>query len=132
MQSLREHGIILRTIIELGGARLEKYDRELYRIKSDFYKTLANPTRQMIITELHSGEKTASEISSGIELIPSVTSHHLGILRSKGIVEVRYEGTEAYYMLVNPKFYEAFHTINEILLSQLVKNREFANETFLK
>ena len=106
---------------------MAKYDHELYRIKAEFCKTLADPTRQMMISELRSGEKTVGEIAEAIEIIQSMASHHLAILRARGVVKTRREGANVYYSLVNPKIVEACDMVHDILLSQMAKNRDFAN-----
>ncbi len=106
---------------------MSKYDYELYRIKADFCKTLADPTRQMMIAELRTGEKTVGEIAEALEIVQSMASHHLAILRSRGIVKTRRDGANVYYSLVNPKIVEACDMVHDILLSQMAKNREFAD-----
>ena len=106
---------------------MSKYDRELYRIKADLCKTLADPNRQMIIVELRSGEKTVGELSEAIEISQPATSRHLAILRDGGVVKARREGTNVYYTLVTPKIAEACDMVHDILLSQLEKNRQLAN-----
>jgi DNA-binding transcriptional ArsR family regulator len=106
---------------------MAKYDQELYRVKAEFCKTLADPTRQMMIAELRSGEKTVGEIAEAIEIIQSMASHHLAILRARGVVKTRREGANVYYSLVNPKIAEACDMVHDILLSQMAKNRDFAN-----
>lgn len=106
---------------------MAKYDYELYRIKADFCKTLADPTRQMMIAELRSGEKTVGEIAEALEVVQSMASHHLAILRSRGVVKARRDGANIYYSLANPKIVEACDMVHEILLSQMAKNREFAD-----
>jgi ArsR family transcriptional regulator len=104
-----------------------KYDHELYRIKADFCKTLADPTRQMMIAELRSGEKTVGEIAEALEIIQSMASHHLAILRGKGVVEARRDGVSIYYRLVNPKIGEACDMVHDILMNQMAKSKEFAD-----
>jgi DNA-binding transcriptional ArsR family regulator len=104
-----------------------KYDPELYRIKADFCKTLADPTRQMMIAELRSGEKTVGQIAESLEIIQSATSHHLAILRSKGVVQARRDGANVYYSLVNPEIGEACDMVHEILMKQLAQNKAFAD-----
>ena len=106
---------------------MTKYDHELYRIKADFCKTLADPTRQMMIAELRSGEKTVGEIAAALEIVQSMASHHLGILRGKGVVESRREGPNVYYSLVNLKIAEACDMVHDILMNQMAKNKEFAD-----
>lgn len=106
---------------------MSKYDHELYRIKADFCKTLADPTRQMMIAELRSGEKTVGELAEAIEIIQPAASHHLAVLRSKGVVQARRVGPNVYYSLVNPQIAEACDMVHQILLHQMAKNRDLAN-----
>ncbi len=106
---------------------MSKYDHELYRIKADFCKTLADPTRQMMIAELRTGEKTVGELAEAIEIIQPAASHHLAVLRSKGVVQARRDGSNVYYNLINPKIAEACDMIHQILLTQMAKNRDLAN-----
>ncbi len=106
---------------------MPKYDPELYRIKADFCKTLADPKRQMMISELHSGEKTVGEIAEAIESTQPSASHHLSVLRARGVVKARRDGVNVYYSLVDTKIGEACEIVESILFSQLAKNRDFAN-----
>lgn len=106
---------------------MAKYDQELYRIKAEFCKILADPTRQMMIAELRTGEKTVGEIAEALGIVQSMTSHHLAILKSKGVVEAKREGANVYYSLINPKIAEACDMMHDILFSQMAKNRDFAN-----
>lgn len=111
---------------------MSKYDAELYRIKADFCKTLADPKRQMMITELCSGEKTVSEIAEAIEVSQPSVSHHLAVLRSRGVVKTRRDGVNVYYSLVDEKIGQACEIVQGILLNQLAKNRDFANRVMVK
>jgi DNA-binding transcriptional ArsR family regulator len=104
-----------------------KYDPELYRIKADFCKTLADPTRQMMIAELRSGEKTVGQIAEALEIIQSAASHHLAILRSKGVVRARRDGSNVYYSLVNPEIGEACDMVQDILMKQMARNKALAD-----
>jgi DNA-binding transcriptional ArsR family regulator len=106
---------------------MAKYDHELYRIKANFCKTLADPTRQMIIAELRSGERTVGELAEAIQIIQPAASRHLAVMRERGVVKARREGLNVYYSLVNPKIGEACDMMHEILLSQLANNRDIAD-----
>lgn len=106
---------------------MTKYDHELYRIKATFCKTLADAKRQMIITELHSGEKTVGQIAGAIEISQPSASHHLAILREAGIVRAKREGPNVYNSLNTPKIAEACDIVQEILLNQMVKDKEFTD-----
>jgi len=105
-----------------------KYDTELYRAKANLCKTLADPTRQMILAELRGAEKTVGEIAEGIEVSQPTASHHLAILRERGIVLGRRDGANVYYSLANPKISEACDMVQGVLLSQVSRNRDLADK----
>ena len=106
---------------------MSKYDPELYRIKAELCKTLADPKRQMMIAELRSGEKTVGEIVTAIEVSQPMVSHHLAVLRDGGVVKARREGSNIYYSLVDPKIGDACDLVQGILVRQMAKNREIAD-----
>ena len=99
---------------------------ELYRLKSELCKTFSDPKRLMIIDELRNGERSVGEMCQILGVPQAVVSRHLAILRDRGVVNARREGTNAYYSLSDPKIGEACEIVHEILLSQITKNRELA------
>jgi ArsR family transcriptional regulator, virulence genes transcriptional regulator len=103
-----------------------KYDMELYKLKAELCKTFAEPKRLIIIQELRDGEKSVSELREALDITQSVVSRDLGILRDKGVVQTRREGTTIYYRLTNPKICEACDIVHEILINQMNSNREQA------
>ena len=106
---------------------MSKYNFELYKIKADFCKTIADPKRQMMISELNSGEKTVKEMAAVIEISQPAASHHLAILRTRGVVKARRDGPNVYYSLIDPKIGEACDIVQGILMGQVARNRDFAD-----
>jgi ArsR family transcriptional regulator, virulence genes transcriptional regulator len=104
-----------------------KYDPEIYRAKANICKTLADPTRQMMLAELREGEKTVGEIAEGIGVTQPSASHHLAILRERGIVVARRDGANVYYSLANPRISEACDIVHGVLLSQISRSKEIAD-----
>ncbi|MFC2038467.1 ArsR/SmtB family transcription factor [Chloroflexota bacterium] len=105
-----------------------KYNIELYKMKADLCKTLADPRRLIIIRELGSEEKSVGELARVLDIQQSVVSRHLALLREKGVVTSRREGASHYYTLSNPKIAQACSLVHEILLDQIEKKREFAEK----
>ncbi len=105
---------------------MSKYNAELYRIKADFCKTLADPKRQMMISELLESEKTVGQIAEAIEISQPAASHHLAIMRNRGVVKARRDGPNVYYSLVDSRIGEACEIVQGILMGQIAKNKEFA------
>lgn len=106
---------------------MTKYDTELYRIKAELCKTLADPKRLMMISELRSGEKTVSEIVEAIDISQPAASHHLAVLRDGGLVSARRDGPNVYYRLVDPKITKACDIVHNVLMTRMAKHKELAD-----
>ena len=99
---------------------------ELYKLKAELCKTFSDPTRLIIINELRGGEKLVGYLAQTLQIPQAVVSRHLALLRNRGVVAVRREGTNVYYSLSDPKIVEACDLIHQVLLNHLEKNRELA------
>jgi ArsR family transcriptional regulator len=63
---------------------------------------------------------------SDLGLPQTNVSQHLAILRERGIVSTRREGTSIYYSLANPKIGQACDMVQEVLADQLARNQVLA------
>lgn len=107
---------------------MTKYDIEIYRIKADICRKLADPKRQMMISELRESEKTVGEIAQAIGISQPATSHHLNVLHDGGIVNKRREGSNIYYSLADPRIVEACDIVHSVILHKAKQYREFADK----
>jgi len=82
----------------------------------------------MIINELRHGEKQVGELAQALEISQAEISRQLALLRSKGIVTPRREGTSVFYSLADLKIIEACDLVHEVLVNRLAKSREFAEK----
>lgn len=105
---------------------MSEHNLELYKLKAELCKTFSDPKRLIIISELRSGEKSVSDLSRVLEINQAVVSRQLAILREKGVVTPRREGTNVYYSLTDPKIGEACDLVHKVLLNQIEKNRELS------
>jgi len=105
---------------------IDEAQAQLFRLQADICKTLADPTRLMILHELREGEKSVGQIAANLNLPQTNTSRHLAVLRERSIVSTRREGTTIYYSLANPKIGEACDLVHEVLKTQLAHNQVLA------
>ncbi|MEA1876471.1 MAG: metalloregulator ArsR/SmtB family transcription factor [Bacteroidota bacterium] len=67
---------------------------------ANMLKAIAHPMRIAIISYLDDGKRlTVTEIHERLKLEQSTTSHHLGILKDKGVLASKREGKNTYYFL---------------------------------
>ena len=63
-------------------------------------KAIAHPMRIAILNFLEDGKKmTVTEIHQKLQIEQSTTSHHLGILKDKGVLCSKREGKNTFYFL---------------------------------
>ncbi|MBN2851799.1 MAG: winged helix-turn-helix transcriptional regulator [Clostridia bacterium] len=98
-----------------------KSDKELFKLHAEFCKFMSNPKRIEILFLLGENEMCVDEIASSMEVkVPNI-SQHLAVMREKGIVVVRREGTKMYYSLDNPKTLQACMIMREAMVEQMEK-----------
>jgi ArsR family transcriptional regulator len=101
-------------------------DAQFFKLQSDICKTLADPKRLMILHELRGGEMSVGQIVSSLDLPQANVSQHLALMRERGIVTTRREGTSVYYRLSSHKIGEACDLVRQVLEEQLNGNRILA------
>ncbi len=76
-------------------------------------KAIAHPMRIAILNYLESGDKkSVTQIHESVGIEQSTASHHLGILRDKGVLTVSREGKNAYYAIRHTKLSTLIDCIN--------------------
>ncbi|MFW6225001.1 MAG: ArsR/SmtB family transcription factor [Bacteroidota bacterium] len=96
----------------------------MYRIEveklefaAEMLKSVAHPIRLKIINLLIDYEKkTVTEIHKILNIEQAATSHHLGILKNKGILGSERDGKNCYYYLKQKKISAIIQCIKECSL----------------
>ena len=110
----------------MSGRKHIMHNSELFKLKAELCKTFADATRLAIINELRNDEKMVGELARILNIPHAVASRHLALLRNRGVVRPRREGTNVYYSLTDPKIVAACDLIHQVLLNTLFKSREQA------
>jgi len=77
-----------------------RLDPEQLERAANMLKAIAHPMRIAIIGFLEDGlQLSVTEIHEKLGIEQSTTSHHLGILKDKGVLVSRREGKNTYYSL---------------------------------
>ena len=100
----------------------------VYRHHAEICSTLANPKRLRIINILRDKELSAGELLSILKIPKANLSQHMALMRQKGIVSVRREGTMVYYRLARPKILKAFDLMRELLFEVLEDQQKILKE----
>ena len=80
---------------------------------SGMLRAMAHPVRIAILKHLEGNKKlTVTEIHELLGIEQSATSHHLGILKNKGVLCSRREGKNTYYFLKSNLIMQVIDCIN--------------------
>ena len=86
-------------------------------------QALSDPKRLRILYALgpteHSPERSVGDLASELGVSIANVSQHLGVLRSRGLVDSRREGTSVFYRLAYPETMEACRVLRSIIARQL-------------
>lgn len=86
---------------------------------SNMLKAIAHPIRISIVSCLENNQnKTVTEIHNLLGIEQSTASHHLGILKDKGVLSSRREGKNTYYYLKSNRLTTILECISDCCLSQ--------------
>lgn len=80
-------------------------------------KAIAHPMRIAILSFLEDGKKmTVTEIHRKLQIEQSTTSHHLGILKDKGVLCSKREGKNTFYFLKHERLSNIVDCISKCTL----------------
>ena len=91
--------------------------------KADFFKALAHPARIKILEHLRDGERSAGEILEALGLEQSNGSQHLAVLRNRGILITRREGSSVLYSVRDPMLYQILDLLRRYFYEHLTEMR---------
>ena len=94
-------------------------DLRVFELQAEICQTLANPKRLQIVHLLKGAELSVTEIVNAMGIPKAKASQHLSLMRQKGIILSRREGTSIFYRLSSPKITEACALMREVLLTLL-------------
>lgn len=91
----------------------DEIDIERLEKAAGILKAIAHPMRIAILKYLEGGKKcTVTEIHEYLGIEQSTTSHHLGILKDKGVLCSRREGKNTWYYLKNDILSQIIECVN--------------------
>ena len=84
--------------------KFNKLSPEELDTAASMLKAIAHPLRISILNYLDDGKKlTVTEIHELLQIEQSTTSHHLGILKDKGVLSSKREGKNTFYFMKHEK-----------------------------
>jgi len=78
---------------------------------AEVLKAVAHPVRLRIIELLEHNEKCVGDIVKDVGSKQSITSQELNMMKDKGVLACRRDGTKVYYRIANPNVIRLLHCV---------------------
>jgi ArsR family transcriptional regulator, virulence genes transcriptional regulator len=104
--------------------------KNIFDFQSEVCKTFANPRRLAILDLLKTQELSAGDITRLLGKSKANISQHLAVMRLRGILKTRRDGTTIYYRMANEKLAQACSMMQEALLHMMEGDRERIAEVY--
>lgn len=99
----------------------ERLEREIELLHAHICEGLGDPKRVMILYLLASGPSNVAELTAALGIAQPTVSHHLKVLRDRGLIVARREGTSVYYFLADQRIIQALDLLREMLADLLAQ-----------
>jgi DNA-binding transcriptional ArsR family regulator len=86
-------------------------EAELLQRAADILRTVAHPVRLGIIGLLEQGERPVNEICRRLDTAQPYISQQLNLMKAKGVLASRRDGTQVYYSIANPAVVKIIHCV---------------------
>jgi len=97
--------------------KISELNPEILESAANMLKAIAHPMRISILANLEDGKKlTVSELHKLLGIEQSTTSHHLGILKDKGVLISKREGKNTYYYLKHEKLSNIINCVSQCVI----------------
>lgn len=93
--------------------------QEIALLHAQVCQGLADPKRILLLYALAEGPRRVMDLAETLGLPQPTVSHHLKILRERGLVTAEQEGTAVYYALADNRVIQALDLLRDVLRDQL-------------
>ena len=96
-------------------ALIARLEPEVSLLHTHICEALGDPKRVLILYLLADKSYTVTEITEALGTPQPTTSHHLKILRDRGLIVLKKEGTSNYYSLSDHRIIQALDLMRKML-----------------
>ena len=104
-----------KKVEPLETAQSSQDSAQLWELQADICQVMGNPKRLQILNLLKWGELSVGAMVQSLGVPKANLSQHLSLMRQKGILATRRQGTTIYYRLATPDITQACEIMREVL-----------------
>ncbi len=97
---------------------------EITQLHAEICAGLADPNRIMILYALSQGPRHVTELCNELKMAQPLVSRHLKVLRERGMVTTRRQGTIIEYALADQRLVQALDLLRAVMRDGLARRAE--------
>lgn len=98
---------------------MDEQRRLLFERHAAICQVFSHRLRLELLDALRDGERSVGELAEQVGAGTSNVSQHLALMRDRGALATRRDGSNVYYRLADPRILTAFDLMRELLLDQI-------------
>jgi len=99
-------------------------ETEITQLHAEICAGLADPNRIMILYTLSQSPRNVTELCNELKMPQPLVSRHLKVLRERGMVTSRRQGTVITYILADDRLIQALDLLRSVMRDGLTKRAE--------
>lgn len=99
-------------------------ETEITQLHAEICAGLADPTRIMILYALSQSPRNVTELCNELTMPQPLVSRHLKVLRERGMVTTKRQGTNILYILADDRLIQALDLLRAVMRDGLTKRAE--------
>lgn len=102
--------------------------QEISQLEADFCFALSDPTRILLLYALSESPLNVTELTNELAITQPTTSRHLKVLRDRGLVHTKRQGTTITYQLSDKRLIQALDLLRFVMRDGLTQRVSLINE----
>lgn len=102
--------------------------QEISQLEADFCFALSDPTRILILYALSETPLNVTELTNELGIVQPTASRHLKVLRDRGLVHTKRQGTTITYHLSDRRLVQALDLLRCVMRDGLTQRVSLINE----
>ena len=102
----------------------QNLETEITQLHAEICAGLADPNRILILYELSQSPRNVTELSTNLNMPQPLVSRHLKVLRERGMVMFKRQGTVVQYTLADDRLIQALDLLRAVMRDGLAKRAE--------
>jgi DNA-binding transcriptional ArsR family regulator len=92
------------------------FDAQFLENATETLRAIAHPIRMAIVDMLYKNKQmSVTEIFEALDIEQAIASHHLRILKSQNVVDVKRVGKNSMYFLSNDEYYNIILALTKVI-----------------